>query len=159
MATKAERKAARRRRRLRKRRREAPDSTVALVGRNGEIDGVYEGRIPGMRKLSEVILELVEPFMNDIPLENMEMLIQIGIVAWDLAILPPHQRPKAKAMMLREAHGPKRDVSALLDVFIERKEQVFPDDRRFVVDYTYTPGKKGGYLQVLASMDPADLPA
>jgi len=158
MATKAERKAARRRKRLRKRRRAAGDSMVALVDGKGAIKGVYEGRVPRMRKLSEVILELIEPFMDDIPLENMEMLIQIGIVAWDLAILPPHQRPKAKAMMLREAHGPRGDVGALLDVFIERKEQLFPDDRRFVVDYTYTPGKKGGYLQVLASMDPADLP-
>ncbi|HET6428788.1 MAG TPA: hypothetical protein VFJ30_10285 [Phycisphaerae bacterium] len=160
MPTKAERKAARRRKRLRKRhpRGGADDSIVAMVGENGAIDGVYEGRVPGLRKLSEVIIELVEPYMEAFTPESVEMLIELGIVAWNLANLPPRQRRKTKAKTLRGFPGPRRDVEAFLDELIERKESLFPEDRRFAMDYTYTPGKAGGYLQVLSAMDPADLP-
>ena len=85
----------------------------------------------GLRKMTEVLLELIEP-LNPHNLEPDRFLIlaRVGMVAWNIAVAPEAQR---LAMFKDVADTLPPDGKLILFSLIERKRALFPDDDRFVL--------------------------
>src|SRR5260370_29717067 len=135
----------RRRRQLRKK-----------MGRSSFLPGdtaiVYDP--PGAAKMSEVLLEFVEPYMESAVTEDaLRKLLTMAIVAWNAALIPPAEREaiirKTEDSLLP---GMRADFRAILAPLILRKQQYFSDNRRSIIDFTLTMERAGPYLQVMSSL-------
>ncbi|MBA4379174.1 MAG: hypothetical protein C0393_00525 [Anaerolinea sp.] len=116
---------------------------------------------PG-KKLSAVLLEFIAPY-ND-PSYNKQAydkLITMAVIAWNAAILEGKERKqfvnKAIASIL-EITGEewRKDAENILAMMIKRKEQFFADDKRFVVEYSWSETKSHRHLAVSTSLKSAD---
>lgn len=96
------------------------------------------GALPGMRKLSEELLELVAPYREEAETdEAIARLIALGALAWNLALLPPDAEERAMREQVEATlrGGEAAAARALLGELIARKRRHFADDRRRIVSY------------------------
>ncbi len=135
----------RRRRQLRKK-----------MGRSSFLPGdttiIYD--LPGAAKMSEVLLEFVEPYMESAPTEDaLRKLLTLAIVAWNAALIPPAER---EALIRKTEDGlppdMRSDFRAILEPMILRKQQLFSDNRRAIIEYELTMRPAGPYLQVMSTL-------
>ena len=108
-------------------------------------------------KMSEVLLAFIEPYQELAPTrEAYEKLITVAMVAWNTALLPKDQRQR----MLDEAIKPiltssgtkaAQDFKAIMNDLIERKERLFPNNRRFIVSYELSETKDNYHLSVAST--------
>ncbi len=105
------------------------------------------------RKLSEVLLEFAGPFLPE-PRRQKEYRTTIGaaILAWNLALLPAEEAVKS----LRDEFAPRlgAEGSATIATLAVRKRELYPDDRRFVVDYELSMNDTGVVLNVVSMPTP-----
>jgi hypothetical protein len=88
--------------------------------------------------LSRALLQLIEPY-NDLERgpKALEKILVAGMMAWNLTIIPP----ETAQTMLKELldRMPTQDTKAatlqMLGALIERKLQLFPNDRRLLNSY------------------------
>lgn len=104
-----------------------------------------------MVKMSTVLQQFVEPYeVFCYTEEAMNQLLQIGVLAWNLANTPPKQkkarRKTALAYMKDAVTAEGVDKACdFLDTLLQRKKELFPDDRRFIVDFQLEYTAKGFY--------------
>ena len=95
----------------------------------------------GEVKMSDVLEEFVEPYLPEAnSLEQQRILFDMGTIAWNLAIMPEHQRQPAISelfddLMKDKKATVKRDFNNLMDEMIARKLELFPNNRRYILDY------------------------
>jgi hypothetical protein len=80
----------------------------------------------------------------------MNQLLQIGVLAWNLSITPAKgkkaMRKKVMAFMVDIVTAKGVDKAAdFLDTLLQRKEELFPDDKRFIMDFQLEYTAKGFY--------------
>ena len=126
--------------------------------------GIPANRFKGIRKartnqehprmkMSEALLELVEPFMDEIEdLEGFKNLVSLASLGWSLSLLDDHSA-MAALRDFQEIDSPDSDFCqwfvALLAV---RKQLLFSDDHRMILDWEATVRPDGSYyLQVASS--------
>lgn len=113
-------------------------------------------------------------------LERKRKLISLAAVAWNLSIFPQEQRAEqiqnlAKKLVMEQGHSllgriknklSLRQISeeitsttAIMDIvslLLRKKEELYPDDKRFIVDYKFTSMDNGTHDLVVASINPND---
>lgn len=103
-----------------------------------------EGRVvfnpPGEVKMSEVLMELIQPEWNDCANEeSMQKLLTLGIAAWNAALVPLAERTafldEIASAFPRELRS---DFRLVIEPLIRRKEQLFPHIRRPIISYDLT---------------------
>ncbi len=103
-----------------------------------------EGRVvinpPGEVKMSEVLMELIQPEWNDCANEeSMQKLLTLGIAAWNAALVPLAKRTafldEIASAFPRELRS---DFRLVIEPLIRRKEQLFPHIRRPIISYDLT---------------------
>jgi len=123
-------------------------------------------------KLSAALIELCEPFEPDIlSTKELENLITLAAVAWNIAVLPKEERlerltafietmPNMKVELESEIDTVLNDDSKVTDfapattmlhfigAMIQRKDELFPNDDRIVVNYNVKDNPEGPYLTV-----------
>jgi phage gp29-like protein len=123
-------------------------------------------------KLSEALIELCQPFEPDIlSTKEFENLIALAAVAWNIAVLPKEERlerltdfietmPNMKEELESEIDTVLHDDSKVADfapattmlhfigAMIQRKDELFPNDDRIVVNYNVKDNPEGPYLTV-----------
>jgi len=109
---------------------------------------------PGMAKMSEVLLDFVEPYMESAATEEeLRKLLTVACVAWNAVLLPPTERKKlirdTEEILPAEVRG---DLRAVLEPLIERKQQHFAENRRAIVNFELTMGPTGPYLRVMSTL-------
>jgi hypothetical protein len=127
------------------------------VRESGDEPVLILGPIPGVRKMSEVFAEFVDPFRpGDEKDGDYEKLLSVGVMAWNLAILNQPERDKHFQKTLAEAPPEARPyLIELMVPLIERKLAHFAADGRFILNFSLTPLRDGGsYLQVLHAIPP-----
>lgn len=90
--------------------------------------------------MSEILEEFAEPYAETTKNQSeLEMLYQIAILAWNIAVLP-----KAASQMLdqmiKDTLGYKdplavKDMKEIVEELIERKQMLFPDIQRVIIDF------------------------
>ncbi|WP_341326608.1 hypothetical protein [Methylotuvimicrobium sp. KM2] len=111
-------------------------------------------------KLSEALINLCEPYDHDLPLHGYKNLMAAAAVAWNIALQPKEKRhemlldalnnlPSAQNKFADDLSeyisnsNPENMPSSvvyfnLLIWLIQRKDELYPNDNRVVVDYAIT---------------------
>jgi len=104
----------------------------------------------------------------------MKMLISIAAMAWNLSLLPKEGRAQQIQLTagpllkrLQKENAKKQndqaavstmDLLNLISILLQKKEGLYPDDRRFIVKYEFTRLGDGEYTVTVSSADIADNP-
>lgn len=109
---------------------------------------------PGMEKMSEVLLDFVEPYLDSAPTEEaLRKLLVLAVVAWNAALLPTTERDK----FIQESENAlppdaRADFRTVLDPLIARKLAHFATIRRGIFEFKLSMRSSGPYLQVMSTM-------
>lgn len=105
-------------------------------------------------KLSEVLVEFIEPRQGAETSDEYRQLIGIGALAWNLALMGGERQ-----QFLEEALSCCSDdtvsrggLEEILEELIGRKQRYFAHDRRFILDYDLTPKAGQLHLTVLSAL-------
>ena len=123
-------------------------------------------------KLSSALIELCEPFEPEtLSAKEFENLIALAAVAWNIAVLPKDERlekltafvetmPDMKEELETEIDTVLHDNSKIADfapattmlhligAMIQRKDELFPNDIRLVLNYEVKDSPEGPHLAV-----------
>ena len=103
-------------------------------------------RPEGFPKLSEALVELIEPFLTgDEDLVTVRKLIQIGVIAWNVS-LDEETNPEEilEDVGIDKVEGAEFLRAFLLDL-VDRKRFLFPYDGRDIVAWDVNPQPEGGF--------------
>ncbi len=114
----------------------------------------------GEAKMSAVILQLADPLIKQHgkTAKRAEAILMLTIAGWNKSMFPPDKQPLIEKDLI-DAFVPK-DGSAeavgvaveMMDFIAERRQEIFPDLRKIVVDYHLAIG--GGRLTLHVSSAP-----
>jgi len=95
---------------------------------------------PGEVKMSEVLMELIQPEWNTCNTEDaMRKLLTLGMAAWNAALLPLDKRTAILDDLAATLPGQLRaDFHLVIEPLIRRKEELFPHIRRPMLSYELT---------------------
>lgn len=114
----------------------------------------------GEIKMSEVLEEFVEPYLLEaIGLNKRKMLFEIAIIAWNLAIMSEEQRKSALEELIgdilkNQKTIAKQDLNSILNEMVSRKLQLFPTNRRYIVDFQLEDIGNQFHLSVASTLAP-----
>ena len=114
----------------------------------------------GDAKMSAVILQLAEPLMKQhgTTAERAEAFLMLTIAGWNKSMFPPDKQPLVEKDLINpfvpkdgsaEAVGLAVEV---MDIIAERRQKLFADLRKIIVDYQVEIG--GGRLTLNVSSAP-----
>ena len=64
----------------------------------------------------------------------------MAVTCWNLALFPKRERPAMLKDLLNKAVKPGQpsfEVEQTMEAFVARKNALFPNDRRIILDYTF----------------------
>ncbi|MBD3184458.1 hypothetical protein GF312_19400 [Candidatus Poribacteria bacterium] len=106
------------------------------------INGIIIDNPPGRRKMSEIILEFVEPYFHlPHPIKSIEDLLDMASLAWNMAILPEEAKDLLLEGFLEEhilSDSELKEKMKLVDELVERKKKHFHQYKRLFRDYQLT---------------------
>ena len=130
-------------------------------------------------KLSAALIELCEPFEpENLSTKEFENLIALAAVAWNIAVFPKDEQlerltsfietmPNMKEELEMEIdavlHDDSKDTGSapatttihFIGAMIQRKDELFPNDNRLVLNYSVKDSPEGPHLTVSsAPIDP-----
>ena len=112
---------------------------------------------PNRRKISEVVLEMIQPLLDDAEsFDEEKNIVGLGIMAWNLGIIKKNNGKKEmkKALKDFEKELPKPIIALLLD-FSEIKCKYYGEYNEIIVDYEYTK-LNSRQKNLLVSYEPVD---
>ena len=103
--------------------------------------------------VSEALGQLIEPYSHETDsLDTFKALVAIGAIAWNFASLPEVERDKDLTDSMRELDVPDpKMLQRLLQALIQRKQRLFPHDRRMIVHYEVVTTPAGYHLTVASA--------
>jgi hypothetical protein len=117
--------------------------------------------VPGLEKMSELLTELVKPWLEECTTDaDRRVLFQIGMVAWNFALLPEDKRSEAMQVTTGN-HSPELAKTALdmIKLLIARKLKLFPTHRRQIFDFELLKLPSGKlHINVKSSAEDMPLP-
>jgi len=121
-------------------------------------DGVRFVRPRHGKKMSDVLMEFAEPFLDPLtPMREQQDVIAIAAICWNLSFLPPEERKDCLRESLAEsAKDPSGkaidELESDVQELIERKASLFANDKRFIVSWHFDPDDGDGFLSVAHSV-------
>ncbi len=113
---------------------------------------------PAREKMSDVLEEFVQPLEDPADTEESYMkLLTLGMLAWNAALQPEDQRQAFIDRMIAVAlpGAPQRDratVRQVVDMLIQRKQQLFPNNRRVIISFSLTDRGDDFHLSVVSTL-------
>ena len=123
-------------------------------------------------KLSAALIELCEPFEpENLSTKEFEKLIALAAVAWNIAVLPKEERLEKLTAFIETMPNMKEELETEIDTvlhddskdtdfapattmlhfigaMIQRKDELFPNDNRLVLNYNVKDSPEGPHLTV-----------
>ncbi|MHB0936128.1 MAG: hypothetical protein ACYC6A_07020 [Armatimonadota bacterium] len=105
-------------------------------------------------KMSEVFIDFADPFMEDaVAMDDIRSVYSLAAIAWNLALLPPHERLRILTPMLRDMPLEQRlGFKELIADMIDYKEEAFTDYDRPIVDFELVDQGERYHLSVLTQV-------
>jgi len=109
----------------------------------------------GERKMSEVLLEFVEPYSEEWrTAEEVKKLLSVALVAWNAALYSGSKREQLIQQILEVVPPEVRsEMRAIIEKMIQRKVSHFASNRRMIVDYKVTMTREGPHLSVVSTLE------
>ncbi|HBI47088.1 MAG TPA: hypothetical protein DDY78_30180 [Planctomycetales bacterium] len=140
--------------RQKQKKRKARREKIARMQRHtgGEVLVVPHG---GLVSMSAALIDFMEIDSQVWPdEEQLRKVILLGMVAWNAAIASGASREdliqSTTATLPPEVRAEAR---VHLKTLIQRKESLFPDNKRLMLDYRLTMQPSGPYIQIMSSLD------
>ena len=126
-------------------------------------------------KLSAALIELCEPFEPEkLSAKEFENLIALAAVAWNIAVLPkeerlekltafvdemPEMRQELENEIVTVLHDDPKDADFapatttlhFIGAMIQRKDELFPNDDRIIMNFNVEDKPEGPYLTVASA--------
>jgi len=108
-------------------------------------------RNPASKKISDALVTLIRPWLGgEESLDEYRALVEIGEIAWNLALLDPQERNEELASAVKKVASPDADIfRQVLEGMVARKYELFPQDRRLVVGVEVTA--RGDRFHIMAA--------
>ncbi len=142
MAAKKDKAARRLARKRKAQRRQALSGQQVLLKRVQASEDLKHTKIiqnPGdAEKMSDVILRFAEPLQDEYGIVEPDM-IRFAILVWNASLLPQEAQNKAIEDLTKLVPSFDREARQVIlstaNMLLERKEQYFSDNKRFIMDY------------------------
>jgi hypothetical protein len=142
--------------RLRKRRRERQRQLQPSPAKTG-LAKLYQKQHPesilitsgAVEKMSEVIEDFAEPLlsMSDSP-EDIKKSLTVAMIAWNYSLLPDEQKDESDIPLLTDP-----TLWRVFENLLVRKEQLYPDIKRAIVDFEFIPnGSRQFQFNVISTL-------
>ena len=130
------------------------ESLNRMKDKMSEMTGGIEHKLvrdSSLEKMSEILLEYAKPFMDTIELDNKkeyEKAVILAMTLWNCSIMEedPKNRKAAKEMLkplMRDAES-----KSVMNYMLERKRQMYPNNKRMIMNYELTETPDGFNLSV-----------
>ena len=97
--------------------------------------------LPVEHKLSEAIEHIAQPLLDSARDDADRRLVLVAATTcWNLSLMPKGERPALIKDLLAKTVKPgqsAREVEQMIEALVLRKEAMFPDDKRVVLNYTF----------------------
>jgi hypothetical protein len=111
--------------------------------------------LPGEQRMSRVLLDFVAPYTATAESEEQfRTAIQMGRIAWNMALLPPDVRQEKLESLIKEAvFAGADDFRDCIKEMVERKEKYFADCRRWILAHRVEMTRRGPSLSVVSTAE------
>ena len=130
-----------------------------LVSKHENRNSILVHEPHGLKKMSEIILEFVqEDFEVDQTFEDKQKIITSAILAWNLSLFNPLRRIIEMRKLCSQVKVEGKDavgaLKFLMGALIRRKQKMFPDVKRLIIDYQFFELKRPGdcHLNVVSTV-------
>jgi hypothetical protein len=136
MASRSEKLRRRAHRKEKKRKRSSPPPLPVLY----ETDDCAVVASPPGGKLSEMLLELIAPELPEQPDDaSLRKLLNLAMIAWNVSLVPSAERAELLDDVAKKLPDEYRDdVYEIVEVYIDRKLQLYPRVTRPIVGFELT---------------------
>jgi hypothetical protein len=147
MATRAEKL------RRRQHRKEKKRSARAQLSELARAEFFVSDEPTSAGKMSEALLALVQPEWNICHDEEaMRKLLTVGLAAWNAALMKAADRMAFLDSLAQKLPSELRqDFKQIVEPFIRRKDEMFPDNQRPIFSFELTPTPSGNPRLVVLS--------
>jgi hypothetical protein len=107
----------------------------------------------GQRKMSEVLLEFLEPYSQYWKTkEELNKLLGVAVIAWNASLLPSNERKEIIENAVKVAPPEiRQDMKVIVEEMMQRKERHFAHNKRMIMNYQVTMTKEGPHVTVLST--------
>lgn len=113
---------------------------------------------PGLVKMSKVIVDFIEPFLemaeNN---EAEEFIVMLSAMSWNANLLPKKEQKSFIKNIEKEVGEQGAEMFKLMRKMIAAyKKEKYPNLNRYILDYQIRYTKDGMHLNVVSSIEPPD---
>lgn len=112
----------------------------------------------GEVKMSEVLEAFIEPYLGSAQNHSQqEKLLEIAVIAWNLAIMPESDRLSMLDQIIKEGLENKdslaqQEAREIIDEMIARKQKFFANNKRYIIDFQFQDTGKQFHLSVASTL-------
>jgi uncharacterized membrane-anchored protein YjiN (DUF445 family) len=112
----------------------------------------------GMDKMSEVLQVFVDPYLKSVTNSSQrETLFDIAVMAWNLSLTPENERQSLVEEMLEQLAQrgdllAQQEMREIIEELITRKLELFPDNRRLIVEFHLQETRNKFHLSVASTL-------
>ena len=110
-----------------------------------------------LEKMSDILLEYGKPFLDIIDTDNkseFEKSIKISMILWNCAIL--HEtggaKERRKIEKMLKPVLPDAESKGVFKYMVERKRQMYPDNKRIILNYEISETPSGFHLSIASTI-------
>ena len=109
----------------------------------------------GQQKMSRIFLDFVKPYTATAESEEQfRMAIQLGLIAWNIALIPAEVRKEnLESLIHQAAPASAADFLAIVNEMVERKERHFAHCRRWILAHHLTMTPRRPHLSVVSTAE------
>jgi hypothetical protein len=114
----------------------------------------------GEVKMSETLKTFIQPYLAKAKgYQRQKMLLHIAVTAWNLTFMPEAERQLEIEKLLDlvvQSTDPlvREDTKGLIEELMARKEEVFPENRNYILDFQFEDAGEQFHLSVASAPVP-----
>jgi hypothetical protein len=141
--------------RQKQKKRKARREKIARMQRQSPGEERFDNPRGGLVSMSAALIDFMEIDSQVWPDEELlRKTILLGMVAWNAAVASGASREDLiQSTVATLPPNVRAEARVHLDALIKRKESLFPDNKRLMLDYELTMTPSGPYIQVMSTLD------